>query len=581
MADTKALKRRFDEVRSARANVESVWDEIETYIMPLAGPKKTIATEGGVVWKRPEVWDMTAIDGAQKLANNIHASAIPNGLIWAKFAFLHPELAEDQEAQEYLDEVADALFLTLQESDFDTEMQSGLQEFTGPGNMFIIEEPVDRYDWKGLDFTACPLREAFFEPDSRGGVKAFYRLLQWTAVQIQDRFPDADLPERIKQKLETGSGITDRFDVVFAIYERPEIVAKMERERKARVEARKAGKREESPVPLAPEMRPFGGCYFLADGAEQLGEEVGYYEMPVFHSAWERTPDSIWGHGPGNIALPTVKQLNRWAEIEFKAAAKVVDPVTMVTELGLLSDLDLKPGGLVLVKDMESMRPYESGARFDVTSAKTAEMRAQIRQLFFVDELHLKDSPQMTATEAQIRYELMNRLFGPTLGRFQSNLLSPLLRCALGHLARAGKLPPKPEKVKRLDPDFEIRYLGPLARSRRTDEVANIERATSLALGMIKGGFTEVRHAFKPVEAFKEAVQLLGCPASLVASDVDIEKGIKEEQAAVKRQMDAEAAKTESEAAANMAKSGAGQVPPPTTPYPAAPPPLLAPTLEV
>lgn len=575
MADTKILKRRFDEVRGARSNVESVWDEIETYIMPLSGPKQSISQEGAVTWKRPEVWDMTAIDGAQKLASNIHASAIPSGVPWAKFAFLEPALMDDQESNEYLDELADILFQTFQESDFDTEMQSGLQEFCAPGNMFIIEEPVSKtMTWKGLDFTAVPLREAFYEPDSRGGVKAFYRLLNWTVVQIQDRFPDAVLPQRIQTKLDTQTGITDTIEVVFAIFERPEIVAKLEREREARTAARKRGERTEESVPLAPDQRPYGGVYFLAEGAEQLGDEDGYYEMPAFHCAWEKTPGSVWGHGPGNIVLPTVKQLNKWCEVEFMAAAKVVDPVTMVTEFGVMSDLDLKPGAHVVVKDLEQMKPYESGARFDVASMKTAEMRAQVRQLFFVDELHLKDSPQMTATEAQIRYELMNRLFGPTLGRFQSNLLSPLLRCALGHLARAGKLPPKPAKVKQLDPDFEIRYLGPLARARRTDDVANIERAASLAAGLMKMGFTEIRHAFKPVEAFKEATKLLGCPASITANDDEIKAGVDAEKKAIERMQNAEASKLESEAAVN-----ASQVQAPTQPYPAAPPPVLDPVL--
>ena len=544
--------------------------------MPLSGPKKSISHEGEVTWRRPNVWDMTAIDGNQKLASNIHGSAMPSGVPWMKFAFLEPTLADDQEAKKYLDDLVDVLFLTLQESDFDTEMQSALQEFTGPGNMVIIEEPLSKTEWKGLDFTAVPLRESFFEPDSRGGVKAFYRKLQWTAVQIQDRFPDAVLPQRIQAKLDTESGITERTDVIFAIYERPEIVAKLERERDARAKARKAGGKPEMAVPLAPDQRPWGSCYFLLEGGEQLGEDDGYYEMPAFHCPWEKTPGSIWGHGPGTIALPTVKQLNRWCEVEYNAAAKTVDPVTMVTEFGLLSDLDHKPGGYVLVKDMESMKVFESGSRFDVSSQKTNEMRAQIRQLFFVDELHLKDSPEMTATEARIRYELMNRLFGPTLGRLQSNLLTPLLRCALGHLARAGKLPPKPESVKRLDPDFEIRYLGPLARARRTDEVANIERAASLAAGLMKMGFTELRHAFKPTEAFKEAVDLLGCPASIVASDAEIKAGVDAEKKAIARMQNAEAAKLESEAMANQAGA---QVQAPTQPYPAAPPPILTPPL--
>jgi len=49
------------------------------------------------------------------------------------------------------------------------------------------------------------------------------------------------------------------------------------------------------------------------------------------------------------------------------------------------------------------------------SGSQIAEMQQQIRSRFYTDELQLKDSPQMTAMESQIRYELMQRILGAPL----------------------------------------------------------------------------------------------------------------------------------------------------------------------
>ena len=51
----------------------------------------------------------------------------------------------------------------------------------------------------------------------------------------------------------------------------------------------------------------------------------------------------------------------------------------------------------------------------------------------------------MTATEVQVRYELMQRLLGPTLGRFQSEFLNPLIERVFGIMFRANAFLPAPE----------------------------------------------------------------------------------------------------------------------------------------
>ena len=83
----------------------------------------------------------------------------------------------------------------------------------------------------------------------------------------------------------------------------------------------------------------------------------------------------------------------------------------------------------------------------------------------------------MTATEVQVRYELMQRLLGPTLGRLQSEFLNPIVERAFYSMLRGNALPPMPEVLQQIGGDLDIEYVGPLARSQKMDEVTSIQRA--------------------------------------------------------------------------------------------------------
>ena len=89
------------------------------------------------------------------------------------------------------------------------------------------------------------------------------------------------------------------------------------------------------------------------------------------------------------------------------------------------------------------------------------------------DQLELNEGPQMTATEVQVRYELMQRLLGPTLGRLQSEFLNPIVERAFYSMLRGNALPPMPEVLQQIGGDLDIEYVGPLARSQKMDEVTS------------------------------------------------------------------------------------------------------------
>ena len=85
-----------------------------------------------------------------------------------------------------------------------------------------------------------------------------------------------------------------------------------------------------------------------------------------------------------------------------------------------------------------------TGGRPDLGFDLVQDVRARVREIFFVDQLQLNEGPEMTATEVIQRTEEKMRLMGPVVGRTQTELLGPMLQRVFGLLYRAGKLPPPP-----------------------------------------------------------------------------------------------------------------------------------------
>jgi hypothetical protein len=201
------------------------------------------------------------------------------------------------------------------------------------------------------------------------------------------------------------------------------------------------------------------------------------------------------------------------------------------------------------------------------------EDRAEIRRIYRTDELQLKDSPAMTATEAQIRYELMNRVLGKTLTFIQNDLLDPIILALISMRIRMKAGNPMPKKVAVAGGAFTIEYLGPLARSQRTDEVAAIERGATFVAGLAQF-YPKARAAFNPIKAIKHVFNRLGVPAEIMPTDQEMQDESDRIDQMESRMAAAAAGKDEASAAkgnAEAAAKGNGAVAGGAT-YPALPP---------
>lgn len=149
----------------------------------------------------------------------------------------------------------------------------------------------------------------------------------------------------------------------------------------------------------------------------------------------------------------------------------------------------------------------------------------------------------MTATEVNVRYELMQRLLGPTLGRLQNDLLDPLIQRTFNLMYRAKQLAELPEglDISQLD----IEYTGPLPRAQKAETAQAID-AWMMRVAEKAEVFPQAMDLVNVDESERLIAQLSGVPAKAMNSQEDIDE---------KRETDAEKA-AEAEKIAAMQAGG-------------------------
>ena len=210
----------------------------------------------------------------------------------------------------------------------------------------------------------------------------------------------------------------------------------------------------------------------------------------------------------------------------------------------------MTPAGITVVRNDGAIKPLQIGSNWQITDMKETQLRTAIRQAYYSDQLQLQEGPQMTATEVQVRYELMQRLLGPTLGRFQSEFLNPLIERTFGIMLRAGALMPEPDIIK--GQQIDVEYVGPLARSQRMEESVAIERLYGLAMNVVQVDPT-IMDNINHDEAIRLRATLLGVPKTILRGRDEVEE-LREQRA---EQQQAMAQAQEQQAAGDAMQSQA------------------------
>lgn len=495
-----------------RNNAENTWKDLAKYVMPSQNNGFYQRTRDKGEKQGQDVYDSTAILSCRDLSSAMHSTITNPTSKWHQFRFREDELNDLEDAFYWIQAANEAVFYALSESNFNDQVGRFYESASGLGTSVILHEEKGSGVFKGMNFKTWGVGEVAFMENQYGIVDTFYRKFNWSAKQAIEKFGDK-VDDSIKQAYDRNP--LEEFEFVHAIYPRPPEFIKKNVYGESR-----------------PESRPFASCYVQCKNGKIVKED-GYYECPAYASRWLTLPGELYGFGPGHIARADTLTLNTLMKDTLIGMAKAVKPMYAITESNLLTG-DLRPGKLVVMRDVNNFKEMTSTARFDIGFIEIDKLRESIKSAFYIDKLMLPPRTQtgeMTAYEIQQRLEQMQVILGPVLSRLNSEFLSPMIMRTLNMLIRARIVPPIPDTVVRkarsmgMDSiDYDITYLNQLARSQQLADLRNIQSFAQEVAGLAQTINPSAVDKIDIDATIDEIAKIRNVPESVVNSDEEVQQ---------------------------------------------------------
>jgi hypothetical protein len=482
----------------------ALWQELAEYIIPRKSDMLWQSSPGEK--KTDKVFDSSAIHSNELLAAAMQGTITNHATKWFGLRMRNDALNGIKAIKEWLEDCSQRMFHAFNQSNFHSEVHESYLDLGafGTSGLFMEENPADNQKFfPGFNFRAMSLKEFCISEGPDGRVNAVYRRFSMELYAAFKEFGEALIKDdpALAEKLVTKP--YERYEILHCVYPRDF------------PDPRKGGKG------LAWES-----THILLK-RRRLLRESGYHEFPFLVPRWTKASGEIWGRGPGNTALPDIKTLNRAVELTLKALAKSIDPPLGVLDDGVVGQtVDMRAGGVNVIREKGAIESLVTRGEWDFANLEIDTLKSAIVRVFFADQLQLQEGPQMTAHEVSVRYELMQRLLGPTLGRLEQELLNPLIERAFGMMLRADALLPPPSELTEAigtGEEIDIEYESPLALAQRAQELQGMERALTLLTPLVEVK-PDIVDNFDLDEFARHASMLAGMPSKILNDRKKIEK---------------------------------------------------------
>lgn len=466
MADATAREhvKRLGQLRANRTTWESHWEEIAERVLPRHRGQfydaNTLHRKGE---KRTEkMFDATAALALDRFSAAMESMLTPRNGKWHKLTASDPNLRKERRVRMYFDDVNDILFRYRYRprAGFSTnqhEAYISLGAF-GTGAVFIDGMP----DARGVRYKTCSLSNTFIATNHQGWVDTVYRPFYWTARQAVQKWGEERLSEKVLGKLTKAPD--DLFQFLHVVRPRSDV----------------------DPNRVDAKGMPWESVYVEVDEKNTL-EDSGFHTFPFAVSRYVTAPEEDYGRSPAMLALPAIKVLNEQKKTMLKQGHRVVDPVILAHDDGVLDTFSLRSGAInygAMSKDGKRLVDVLPTGNLAAGQELMDSERAVINDVFLVTLFQiLVETPSMTATEVLERAREKGALISPTMGRQETELLAPEIERELDILNRQGLLPEMPPELVEAEGEFEIEYDSPLSRAQRAEEASGALRSVEFALG--------------------------------------------------------------------------------------------------
>lgn len=510
----------INNLKSERQTWENHWQEVGDFVVPRRG-EVTVKFSPGQK-RNTRLFDTTAQQACVLLSGALSSLLTNPQVQWFEFLTGDKELDARDDVRLYLQEVSRRMMNMFNNSNFYSqvdEMYGDLCSY-GTGCMSINEDPE-----MVVRFNTHHISEYYIRENNKAFVDEVYRKFKWTAFQILSEFGEnAKQAKSVARELKSGSN--RKFDVLHAVYP----------------DDRGDGKTD----------TPFHWVsQWIIEEDQQEVRVGGFNEFPFTAPRWKLGTGEMYGRSPATTALPDIKMINKMEETMIKGAQKTVDPPLQAPDDGYQRPIRTQPGGISYYRagTGDIIRPVFNDFNPNLGENALERVRERIKQAFFIDQLQLREGPQMTATEVLQRRDQSMTMLAPVLARLQHEFLRPMIDRVFALMSRRrGMLPRAPRSLQGRNVD--VRYSSLIARVQSEQEAQNFQRFLGIASPII-GVAPDAMDNIDTDQVVKDLAVIHRLPQEMLRKKDDVEK-LREQRAEAQRQAEEEA--SEAQQAENASK---------------------------
>lgn len=430
----------FERLKGLRTTTETYWQDVADYELP---KRDFLITRWPGQRRMTNVYDTIGIDCVEKLAAGLQSNLTNQTQRWFGIVTANPDKMTDN-IYRWLSHAEDMIYSTFSEgqSKFYTSISELYLDLAAFGMGVIY---VDRMQ-KQFRFITHQLRYCFVDENEFGVIDTLYRHMWMTPQRVRDFFTG-----------ENGMDLTyldrkdanEKIEVVHAVHP-----------------SRGDGK------------FPFKSCYIDVTNKKIL-REGGFWDFPYIVPRFSKRAGEVYGYGPGMAALPQVRMLNRLAETMIRGSQKMVDPVLLAPDDGLIGTKRIDPGSILYYRpDGKPPEILPMGGNPQINVQIAEYYRAQVKSLFYLDAFQLPpERPEMTKYEVQTRKGENLQQLGPMMARVNDELLTPLLTRVYGIYAREHLLAAPPPEMRG---GIKLQFMTPFSQALKAVEENPVSQTLNL-----------------------------------------------------------------------------------------------------
>jgi len=469
------VKERYEEGIKYAANFRDRIDLLAPYIEATRSGVQSRQAPGQALLSR--MYDSEGISSADLAVRQMGSYLHGSGTRWFGLEDESPFVNAEDEAREWYEDSRDRMLREAANGAFYPESYEHDMDWIGfgTGDMMVEKKPVvpgrQAQGWPGARFTHNKAGRFVCFENGVGIVDEKYVELRKSAKAAVDLWGLDNMPDNIKEAYTNNKA--DEFRFVHGIYPR-----------------------KHTEKAYGNRAMPWASCYVHYDTAKVVAES-GYEEFPGLVTRWSRCFGEPYGRGLGEIALNTLITLNAATKLDLEASTLRIKPALAQRHDAVIGSKRFSPWGVTVVRVApgeplsNALAPIVTNLPgYNFNNLDGEKLRQVVRRIFYADMLEqlmaLEGQQEMRVYVFQQKQNSVQKMLGPTYGRWESEFGIPWVARLFNMMLRDGALAPIPDVILEMGGQPKVRFESPLARAQRMEEVDAMNAAMQALMPIIQ-----------------------------------------------------------------------------------------------